>query len=188
MKKSTGFVLGILVVVFGMVVISAKPFDLIKPIMPDENSVVVYFKGSNGWGDIWDGDKPVGSFDAKKVPIIGPMIAYKTTPGEHYFIVNASNWIVVRADLEPGKRYFVNVTPMPSPPFTTLVAVYPLGGDTGEVLLDHKSTKILNFSDAWRADFLKKDKKGKLLKEVREKVQEAQSKDMDVDIPREFGI
>jgi hypothetical protein len=188
MKKSKGFVLGILVVVFGMVVIGAKPFDLIKPIMPDENSVVVYFKGSNGWGDIWDGDKPVGSFDAKKVPIIGTMIAYKTTPGEHYFIVHASNWIVVRADLEAGKRYNLNVTMIPSPPFTTLIAVYPLGADSLELRLSQKSTKLLSFSDAWRADFLKKDKKGKYLKEVREELKEAQSKDMDVTLPRDYGI
>jgi hypothetical protein len=188
MKKSKGFVLGILVLVFGMVVIGAKPFDLIKPIMPDENSAVIYFMGGKGYGDVWDGDRPVGSFDAKKVPMIIPWIAYKATPGEHYFIINASNWIVVRADLEPGKRYFLKITEVPTIAFLTVVAVYPIGGDAGEATLNHKSTKLLHFSDQWRADFLKKDKKGKLLKEVREKLQEAQDKQMDIDLPREFGI
>jgi hypothetical protein len=188
MKKSKKFVLGILVAVFGMAVLSAKPFDIIKPIMPDENSAVIYFISLKTVGGyVWDGDKLIASFEEKGMPLM-PILAYKTTPGEHYFIVNASNWITIKADLEPGKRYFLRIVTVPSPPFNKFLAVHPLGGDNGEEIVNYKASKIMTFTEKWKADFAK-DKKGKkLIEEAKEKYQEAQSKPMDVDLPREYGI
>jgi hypothetical protein len=188
MKKGKILAGGFISLVFTMAVLGAcssgpKAFEDTGPIMPDAQSVVVYFRGGDGYGAIWDGDKPVGNFNEKKIPFI-PIIVYKTTPGEHYFIAHASNWIVMRARLEPNKRYFVHITPTPSPPFTTFVAMYPIGGDAGEESLNSKWTRIIAFTDEWRVGFAQ----GEQLREVQEKLQEAKSKQMEVDLSGEHGI
>jgi hypothetical protein len=90
----------------------------------------------------------------------------------------------MRANLEANKRYFVDITPTPSPPFTKFVAMYPIGGDTGEASVNSKLTKTIAFTDEWKTAFAQ----GELLKEVREKLQEAKSKGMEVDLSGKEGI
>ena len=179
----------VLVLAFAVSVIGARSkvpaFEVIEPIMPDENSAVVYFIGWKNMGDVWDGEKPIGTFNGK-TPLY-PIIAYKTTPGSHYFLANASNWLAMRADLEPNKRYFVRILPAPiSPPFTQFIIMHIWGTDDGEAYVNKttKQRKILSYTDAWRAEFAQ----GKRLKEAQENFQDAQGRLTEVDLSGEHGI
>jgi hypothetical protein len=151
--------------------------------MPDRQSVVVYFQGSSDFGAIWDGDKPVGNFNERGMPFL-PIIVHKTTPGEHYFIAHANNWVVVRARLDANKRYFVKITQVPSPPFTKFVAMYPMDAKDGEEAVNYKISKTIAFSDERKAEFAQ----GEQLKEVQEKLKEARSKGMEVNMSGKDGI
>jgi hypothetical protein len=187
-KKRIWLVIPAIALVFGIAVLGAcssgpKAFMDVDPIMPDAQSAVVYFQGSSDAGSVWDGDKPIGNYDEKKMPFM-PIIAYKTTPGEHYFIAHASNWVVIRARLDANKRYFVNISPVPSPPYTRLIIMNPISGEDGEGLLSSRWTTIIAFSDEWRAEFAQ----GNLLKEVQGKLQEAKSSSMDVGLSGKDGI
>lgn len=141
-----------LTLVFGMMVLSAQAFEAIDPIEPDKDSAVVYFFGSRGLGDIWDGDRLVGTFIDKKISRARAGIVYKTTPGTHYFMVNASNWAIILANLEPNKRYYVQVAYVPSPPFTTLVTMRVLEPEQADEWTK-RIKKYFQFTDAWRTEY-----------------------------------
>ena len=180
MKKSKYFAgmsaiaLAFVAVVLGACSSGPKAYEAIEPIIPDDQSAVVYFIGTKDSGVIWDGETPIGNFDG----IFMANIAWKTTPGEHYFMVNTFNWVVTRADLEPNKRYFLKIETIPNPiPFAKdLIAVRILKPEDGEAWL--KQVKTLSFTDAWRTGYAQ----GKALQEAREHLQEAESKSMNVDL------
>jgi len=157
--------------VFGMAVLgacgsSAKAYSLVDPVTPDDKSAVVYFIGGNMKAAIWDGETPIGDF--RECPPFNLVnMVWKTTPGTHYFIANASNWITMKAKLEANKRYFVQVYEVPQPlNIVTFVAMRVV--ENGDQFLKQK---ILSFSDKWRAEFAQE----KRLKEVRVHLQSAQS-------------
>lgn len=58
------------------------------------------FGGAIQFG-IWDSGKFVGVLSAKSY------VQYLADPGEHVFLARAENWSYVKADLEPGKQYFI---------------------------------------------------------------------------------
>ena len=163
-----------LTLVFGMMVLGAKAFEVVN-LTPDENSAVVYFFAGRGYGDIWDGDKPVGTFNDKGISRSMAGIAYKTTPGTHYFMANASNWAIILADLEPNKRYCVRVMPLPSPPFTVFITMVVLQPDQGDEWIK-RVKKPVAFTDAWRAEYAQ----GKRLENVQSQYQDAQNREVDV--------
>jgi len=176
------FCLAILAIalVFGMALLGAcrsspKAYSVIEQVMPDAQSAVVYFSGtSTTKAVLWDGETPIGDFDE------GPMISHmpwKTTPGEHYFMANATNWIVMKADLKPNTRYFVNIWSVPSG-IGHFIAMRALSQEDGETWL--KQGKILSFTDEWRAEFVQ-DKRGKRLQEAKEQLQKAKNdKSMEI--------
>jgi hypothetical protein len=172
-KKNVWLGILALALVFGMVVLgscssSPKSYSLVDPVAPDDDSAVVYFWGvSSSKAVIWDGETPIG--DWGKGPFGGVTIAWKTTPGEHYFMGNASNWVVMKADLEANKKYFVRVLEVPQPLPVTFISMTVYDPNAGEELL--KSSKIISFSDQWRAGFAQ----GKPLKEAQEQLQKAQN-------------
>jgi len=178
MKKSNLW-LGIpaITLIFGMAVLGAcssspKTYSVIDQVMPDDQSAVVYFWGSSGFkAIIWDGETPIGDFG--EGPFLANM-AWKTTPGEHYFLANTFNWITMKANLEPNKRYFVQVMSLPNPvPFAKdMVALRVLNQVAGEELI--KQGKIVLFTDGWRTKFLQ-DKRGKRLQEAQEQLQKARN-------------
>jgi hypothetical protein len=182
------FLVGMIVILLSFEIMvlgscASKPYKLVEPTLPDEQSAVVYFQSlKTVGGTVWDGDYPIGSFE-KKMPMM-PIIPYKTTPGEHYFFVNASNWIVTRAVLEPNKRYYLRIVSVPSPPFNKFIAVHPVGGNDAETIIKSKVSKTITFTDKWRAKFAKE----KRLKEVQKKLQEAKDRSMDVDLSGEHGF
>ena len=181
--KRTFFWLGMLVMIlaFGIAVLGAcksapKAYAVIEePLTPDANSAVIYFFGTRSSGNIWDGETPIGSFS--EGPLVAG-IAYKTTPGEHYFMANASNWVVMRADLEPNKRYYLRISPLPSPPFTQLIAMVRLNKEEGDAWMQQVKHQPISFTDEWRAEFAQ----GKRLQGAQENLQSAKNKSMEVDL------
>jgi hypothetical protein len=189
MKRSKNAAKGLLALVFTMAVMGGcasgpKTFETVEELpAPDARSAVVYFQGVKGLGAVWDGDKPVANYNEKSMPHT-PIVPYKTTPGEHYFIAHANNWVVLRARLEANKEYFVRIKVMPSPPFTTFVTIVPAFWDEGDKFLDSGFTKIITFTDEWKAEFATEER----LKEVREELQDARSRSMEVELRAEHGI
>lgn len=78
-----------------------------KPMaIPENNDVVVTFIRPSVFGGaikfgLWDSENFIGILTAKAY------VQYKTHPGEHLFIARAENWSYVKADLAPGKQYFI---------------------------------------------------------------------------------
>ena len=98
------FVLVLILFVSGCgssMMIKAKPMAV-----PENNDVVVtffrpsFFGGAIKFG-LWDNENFIGILTASSY------VQYKTHPGEHLFIARAENWSYVKADLEPGKQYFI---------------------------------------------------------------------------------
>jgi hypothetical protein len=202
MKKRKTW-LGMLAILlsFGMMVLGAcasKPkayVDISKDIhqiMPGEESVVVYFQSlKTVGGSVWDGEYPIGDFVQKKINLM-PIIPYKTTPEEHYFIfdvhkarLSVAMKVVMQADLEQNKRYYVRIeTPWVTPPFTHYVVPKPIDEDKAKEILNSKYPTYITFTDEWRSAFATE----KLLQEVRERLQEAKEQNMDVDMGKKYGF
>jgi len=171
--------------VFGIVGLSAcgsSAYVKIEPVTPDAKTAVVYFIGNGSSGVVWDGETPVGDFDESS----SSCIMWQTTPGSHYFIVSSFNYIVMRADLEPNKRYYVRSETIPNPiPFArAMIALRVVRPEEGERWL--KSVKIVSFTDKWRTDFLKDEEDD--FKETQERLKEAKSnKSLSVDLKGSDG-
>lgn len=76
---------------------------------------------------VWDGDKLVGISKG------GSYTQYLTEPGEHIFMARAENWSYVKADLLPGKEYFIIARTMLGF-FKARVALDPINkGDDAEL-------------------------------------------------------
>jgi hypothetical protein len=181
MKKSKKLLWGlpVLALVFGMTVLSAKAKPKVVDMeVPDEKSAVVYFFGSKiPGGALWDGLTPIGDFGD------GPMISkmsWKTTPGEHYFMANTFNFVVMKANLEPNKRYYVQLLSIPNPiPFgKDFIAMRVLTPEAGEEFIKSYK-KTIAFDDKWRAGYAQ----GKHLKEATEHLEKAQNNNsLDTDL------
>jgi hypothetical protein len=175
-----------IMLVFGMAFFSACTSTaytkLNDPEMPDAKTAVVYFVGGNrDCGVVWDGETPVGDFSESGHAVM----AWRTTPGSHYFIYKGFNYIVMRAELDANKRYYAHIMPIPNPiPFARdILSARVITPDEGERWL--RSTKIVLFTDTWRGEFLEKEKEE--LKEVQGFLKEAKAKSMPVDMKKTDG-
>ena len=98
------FVLVLILFVSGCgssMMLKAKPMTV-----PENNDVVVTFFRPSVFGGaikfgLWDNENFIGILTARSY------VQYKTYPGEHLFIARGENWSYVKADLEPGKQYFI---------------------------------------------------------------------------------
>jgi len=171
--------------VFGMAVLGAcgsSDYAKIKPpVLPDAQSAIVYFISDGSDGVVWDGETPVGDFGESK----NSNIMWKTKPGSHYFIVSAFNYIVMRAELEPNKSYYVRVETIRNPiPFASdMIALRVVKPEEGERWL--KVYKIALFNDEWRTNFLNKEKDA--VKEAQTRLKEAKSKSLSIDLKGSDG-
>jgi len=153
-----------------------------EPEMPDAKTAVVYFVGSDrDSGVVWDGETPAGDFNESGHAVM----MWRTTPGSHYFVYKGFNYIVMRAELDANKRYYVHIMPIPNPiPFARdFLSARVVTPDEGEKWL--KSTRIISFTDKWREEFLEKEKDD--LKEVQGYLKEAKGKSMPIDMKRSDG-
>lgn len=105
------------VAVFGLALlqgcasVSMQPTTLITTV-PADKSLVTFvrpsvFAGDGVGVDIWDGEHYLGGLNA------GTLVQYLTTPGEHLFLANTENWSYAKADLQPGKKYYIKANIFP---------------------------------------------------------------------------
>ncbi|MDR2951711.1 MAG: hypothetical protein LBU82_00555 [Treponema sp.] len=180
MKKRNDWLGVATIFVVGMAVMGAcSSTPPPEPVLPDEQSAVVYFLGGQG-GSVWDGETPIGEFDTSKFGVVMQNMPWKTTPGEHFFIVNRFNWVTMRANLQANKTYYVQIVNVPNPvPFARdMVALRVLDPKDGpEFLKTWNETAV--FTDEWRSKFAQ----GKLLQEVKENLQDAKAdKSMEISL------
>jgi hypothetical protein len=152
------------------------------PEMPDAKTAVVYFLGNDhSSGVVWDGETPVGDFGESGYSVM----MWRTTPGTHYFIYKAFNYIVMRAELDANKRYYAHIMSISNPiPFAKdMLAVRVITPDEGEKWLNR--AKIVSFTDKWREEFLEKEKDE--LTDVQGYLKESKAKAMPVDMKKTDG-
>jgi hypothetical protein len=140
-----------------------------EPVLPDSKTAVVYFFGyKSDKASVWDGTTPIGDFSEGKTR---GNIAWKTTPGEHYFFANTFNWAVIKANLRANRTYYVNLQWIPNPvPFAkNFVAFQVLDDEEGEEMFQKSQTVF--FDDEWRANYAQ----GELLEEVKQQLREARN-------------
>jgi hypothetical protein len=65
------------------------------------------FMGDGVHAYLWDGDTFIGTMSA------GTLVQYRVAPGPHVFMANAENWSYVKANLQPGKNYFIKANIFP---------------------------------------------------------------------------
>src|SRR5687767_6715547 len=75
-------------------------------------ATVTFVRESVWMGDgihlyLWDGDTFIGTLSA------GTLVQYRVAPGPHVFMANSENWSYVKADLQPGKSYFIKANMFP---------------------------------------------------------------------------
>ena len=176
MRKKLILAIPAIALVFAMTVLEAcSSSPAAAPVVPDDQSAVVYFFGSkNDGANVWDGETPIGDF--AEGPFIGNL-AWKTTPGEHYFMVNTFNWVAMRADLQANKAYYIKLETIPNPvPFSKdFVAMRIMEPTAGEAWV--KQAKAFSFTDEWRAKYAQ----GKRFQQLKEHLQKARNdKSMEI--------
>jgi len=172
MKNMKILLASVVLMALTAVSVFAKNFEVIQPIIPDAQSAVVYFIGSK-YGIIFDGTTPVGDFTKLKK---NTNLAYKTTPGEHYFAYGALMGVmsVIKADLQANKRYYVKVDYVPVP-YAPLYIMNILEPAEGAASLENKKLQTVQFLDEWRDAFSQKKLNANLAKKAEENTQEAKN-------------
>jgi len=170
-KREFRFGMLVTALVLGMTVLGAcSSTPPSEPVLPDRQSAVVYFFGyKSDKASVWDGTTPIGDFGEGSTT--RGNIAWKTTPGEHYFLANTFNWAVIRANLQAGKTYYVRLQWIPNPiPFAkNFVAFSVMEQEEGEEWFNKSRTTF--FTDEWRAKYAQ----GERLQEAREQLQAARN-------------
>jgi len=98
---------------------------------------------------IWDSEKFVGVLTRKSY------IQYQAQPGEHVFIARAENWSFVKANLEPGKKYYIIGRVVPGV-WKARVALDPIGKGDAKIS-DEQIDKWLQKLDPIAPDPAKAD-------------------------------
>jgi hypothetical protein len=137
-----------------------------EPVLPDKSSAVVYFFGyKSDKASVWDGETPIGDFS--EGARIGNL-AWKTKPGEHFFLAHTFNWAVIRANLKANTTYYVNLEWIPNPiPYAKdFVTFRVLDVDEGESKF--RQSRTTEFSDEWRKKFAQGDELAEARRELRD--------------------
>ena len=175
--KNKRFMLVMTVLVLGITILgacaSARYVTLSEPMKPDSKSAVIIFFGrSFVKAQVWDGEKPVGTFEGTPMSTYN-CIFWRVTPGAHTFVGRATNYVNTKINIQANKMYYIRLRDLPSPiPYTTLIAMYEAPKkEYDEVIeqwmkLGNKLT-LMEYDNKWREDFLAEDK-GKWLKDIRD--------------------
>jgi len=114
--------------IHGGAVMMKAPSSLERPA--DNEAIVYFYRNRIFLGDgvsynVFNGEKPVGILGA------GSYIPYRTSAGEHVFMVHSESWSYLKATLAPGQRYYVNAQVYPGIIFAR-VALLPVTKKTPE--------------------------------------------------------
>ena len=137
-----------------------------EEIKPDNRSAVVVFLGSNSTkAQIWDGEKPVGTFRDTPGTSMN-CIHWRTTPGSHTFVGRSTNFVHVRMNLQANRAYYVRIHEIPAP-YATPIAMNEVSREQYDEFRERWRIRDLEYDDEWRKDFLAEND-GKWLKDIRE--------------------
>jgi len=113
--RATGVVMCI-ALLGGCASVSMQKAPLVR--VPQESTALVTFvRPSIFYGDglsvdIWDGERFIGALEA------GTLVQYEAVPGEHLFLANSQKWAYTKANLLPGRRYFIKANIIPGAGFS----------------------------------------------------------------------
>ena len=159
-----------LALVLGMTVLgscsSAKYIILEEQLKPDAKTAVVIFLGSSSTNaQLWDGEKPVGTF--KDTPSSSMnCIFWKAAPGSHTFVARATNTVHEKMSLQANRTYYIRVHEIPAP-FVTPIAMNTVTKQQYDEFRERWRIRDMEYDDEWRKEFLAEDN-GKWLKEIKE--------------------
>jgi hypothetical protein len=148
-----------------------------EPPTPDDTSAVVYFLRPSAFGKavsfaLWDGEDVIGVVKGKQ------HIAYKTTPGTHYFLIHAQNWEIIKAELAAGKTYYIVVRPVMG--FTSaavnMTVEDPNNPDIPKWI---RKTKVRNYQAAWLERY---KQGGDRLADIQSALEKAKAGTVDVEL------
>ena len=166
------FMLGmtVMAVVLGITVLGAcasSPYIVLEePLKPDSRSALVIFLGTSSTkAQIWDGEKPVGTFKGTPSTSMN-CIFWKATPGAHIFVGRSTNFVHKRMNLQANKTYYIRIYTIPAP-YVTPIAMNELTKQEFDAYVAIRTTKYMEYDNKWREGFLAEDG-GKWLKDIRE--------------------
>jgi len=159
-----------LVFVLGITVLGAcasSPYIVLdEPIKPDSRNAVVIFLGSSSTkAQVWDGEKPVGTFKGTPSSSMN-CIFWKVSPGSHTFVGRATNFVHVRMNLQANRTYYIRVHEIPAP-YVTPIAMNEVTKQQYDEFIERWRIRNIEYDNEWREELLAEDN-GKWLKEIRE--------------------
>jgi hypothetical protein len=173
--KLVGIITLVVVIGFAMLACASTPEGAEElTLTPDASSAVVYFlqpSVTSGGGEItiWDGENPVGKINGG----LYMNVAYRVTPGTHYFMANRFNWSNVKVEIRANNVYYIRLNWAPNPiPFANAFVILDLLTQEDGLAQFKKNEKAITFTDSWRETFISSLSE-KDLAEVRENLNEA---------------
>jgi len=166
------FMLGMsaLTLVLGMMVLGAcasSPYIVLQePIKPDSKNAVVIFLGSSSTkAQVWDGEKPVGTFKGTPSTSMN-CIFWKTAPGSHIFVGRSTNFVHQRMNLQANKTYYIRIHEIPAP-YSTPITMNEVTKQQYDEFIERWNIRNIEYDNNWRQDFLAEND-GKWLRDIRE--------------------
>jgi len=167
------FMLGMtaLAVVLGITVLgscASSPYIVLEePLKPDSKSALVIFLGTSSTkAQLWDGEKPVGTFKGTPSTSMN-CIFWKATPGAHIFVGRSSNFVHQRMNLQANRTYYIRIHVVPAPYTTPITMKEATKQDYDDFIAPWRKVRNLEFDDKWRKEFLAEND-GQWLKDIRE--------------------
>jgi len=137
-----------------------------EPLKPDSRNALVIFLGSSSTkAQIWDGEKPVGTFNGTPSTSMN-CIFWKATPGAHTFVGRATNYVHIRMSLQANRTYYIRIHEIPAP-YVTPIAMNEVTQQQYDEFIGRWRIRNMEYDDNWRQEFLAEDN-GKWLKDIRE--------------------
>jgi len=167
-----------LVLVLGITALSAcassgRFVTLEEPLKADgKNAVIIFFGRSFTKAQVWDGEKPIGTFDGTPISTMNCLF-WKTTLGAHTFVGRSTNYVHKKMTLQANKTYYIQVIDLPSPvPFTNLIAIKEVTKQEYDEAMDQwkklgNKLLLMEYDNKWREEFLAEDN-GKWLKDIKD--------------------
>ena len=160
-----------LLVALGMTVLgacaSSKAYMVLdEEIKPDSRSAVVIFLGSSSTkAQVWDGEKPVGTFRDTPSSSMNCMF-WRTTPGAHTFVGRSSNYVHTKMNLQANRTYYIRIHEIPAP-YATPITMNEVTKAQYDEFRERWRIRDIEYDDGWREKFLAENN-GKWQKDIRE--------------------
>jgi len=143
----------------------SSPYILAEaPEKPDgKNAVVIFVSDKYSKAQVWDGEKPIGTFDGTPGASVN-CIFRKVTAGTHTLVARSTNIVHQKMNLQANKTYYIRIYTIPAP-YVTPIAMADMTKQEFDDYTKIRTTKYMEFDDEWQKEILK-DEKG--LKEIKD--------------------